>query len=1305
MNKALFPATAPFEEARKYWTSKLSGQLHAVDLWSDYRPTATYEEGVYTGVLDNETVENLLRISRNNDLSQLVVLTAALKTALMKITGQQDVIVAVPTYAAFGAEDYNRCIVFRDFIHIADTTFKELALSVNETVTEGYKNQHYPLENIILEIENVLSLFNVSLILDSLHKEDSATVMAEEFKSNFILEFRKKEHPFDLRIRYNAHRFKPETVQRYCEAILFVLAQALRNPAVTIADIQINTPQELDKLLNLFNDTDTPFPEDHAMHRLFEEQAQQTPDNIALIVPGPDHKPLQTLTYQELNEKADLLAAWLREKGVTPSSVVGLKVEDPLLAATGILGILKSSAAYLPLDPDYPQERIDYMLADTAASIVIEQDANSRFKLTDFIGSIRPSSPIRPIGPINPTAVGNTAYVVYTSGTTGRPKGVPITHQGIVNYVCWRKHTYGCGAEDITLQLLSYAFDGFNSNFYTALISGGVLVMPTKAKRMDFDYIRSVIRVNAVTNTSLVPGMYEALLRDARPEDLQSLRFVVLAGEKAGEKLIETSNKRIPKLLLINEYGPSEAAVTAVANVGMTADNAGIIGRPIANVNIYILNDSMTPVPIGGIGELCITGPGVTSGYINNPDLNNKKFALSPKQKRLYKTGDLARWLPDGCIEIAGRLDQQTKIRGFRIEPAEIENRLKVHPAVKEAAVTVNKAPDSDENYLSAYLVTAGNITLPALKKFLALELPDYMIPRYFIQIDEIPLTVNGKIDRAALPAPEGTERQSENPYVEPQSLLEKSLAAIWKEILNSQQVGINDNFFEIGGHSLKAVIMTSKIHKTFNVKISLEQIFSYPTITQLCRFIQEAAEDKFIALQPAPKMDYYPLSPAQRGIYIQYQKDPAGLAYNMSQVLTVRGPLEKDKVESIFHQLIQRHESFRTSFTVIDGEPVQQIHETAPFKLEYYESTRDEAPKIVTSFIRPFDLTRAPLLRAGLIKLEPTLHVWMFDMHHTIYDGTSVALFINQFMTLYNGDVPLPPLPLQYKDYSHWFYSPQGQEAMQEQRRYWLKHLVAPLPRPYLPLDFPRLQLQQFDGSNVATQLPEEETRKLLELAGIEQVTLFMILLTPFYILLAKLSGCEDIIIGTPVAGRRHDDLQSIIGVFANNLALRGFPVETKSAVEFLREIRRNVLEAFENQEFPFETLVTEISTSRDFSRNPIYDVEFVLQNIALENSHYVSHDAPQFHLEPFEKTHTTSHFDLLLSAAYKKNVIELNFEFAVALFKPETVEKFAAYYLEIIRQILDNPRILISSITLSHDFAETDTSASSALQDEWLM
>ncbi|HLP62596.1 MAG TPA: amino acid adenylation domain-containing protein, partial [Candidatus Deferrimicrobium sp.] len=797
----------------------------------------------------------------------------------------------------------------------------------------------------------------------------------------------------------------------------------------------------------------------------------------------------------------------------------------------------------------------------------------------------------------------------------------------------------------------------------------------------------------------MVPSYLSVLLDYIRESEILplALDYLLLTGEEVKPFLIKKWFAQFPAIKLVNAYGPTEASDDITHYIMDKAPDMERIpiGKPVQNLDIYIVDNNMQLCLIGVKGEICVSGVGVGRGYLGDEEKTKQVFMEDPfreeKGIRLYKTGDLGSWLPDGNIEFYGRKDQQVKIRGFRIELEEIENKLLNHHQIKDVVVAA-KEDKVGNKYLCAYLVGHSTV-LPGfseLKEYLAGSLPDYMIPAYFVQLEKIPLTPNGKVDRKALLTP---ELKTGEGYVAPRTGIEKKLAALWSEVLGRDALhasqlqttlGIDDNFFNLGGHSLRATVLASRIHKELDVVLPLAELFKTPTIRGLADYIMTRSKDIYESIMPVEKREYYVLSFAQKRMYILQQIELNSTAYNMPQIIPLPGEVDNERIKEAFSRLIKRHDSLRTSFHMIDEQPMQRIHEKVDLEIEYYNLStnyKDETSNEIHHFVRTFDLTQAPLLRVGFVKTTGGKQYLLVDMHHIISDGISHQVLREDFTALYEGK-ELPILWLQYKDFSQWQNEKKEKERFTYQEEYWLKEFAGELPVLDLPADYPRPLMQSFEGNSLVFEIPVADTQGLKTMAQQEGATLFMVLAAVLNILLAKLSGHEDIIIGVPVAGRRHVDLEKIIGMFVNTLALRNYPSGEKSFPGFLNELKNRTLDAFENQDYQFEDLVEKVVTNRDMSRNPLFDVMFMVENInRIQNESLAE---PLSNQEEDGDMIKIAKFDLEINAWEAGPILNVMFNYCTKLFKKETVERFGIYFKKIAATFAQGPDIKIGDIEI---------------------
>jgi tyrocidine synthetase-3 len=1184
--------------------------------------------------------------------------------------------------------------VLRNFPH-GNMTVKEFLTGTRTRTLEAQENQDYPFEDLVEKAAANINrdpgrnpLFDVMFVLQNIYTSGinipglkltpyNYETRVSKFDLTFICVENEIEGIIHFTVEYGTKLFKKGTIQRWINYFKNILSHAVDTPGKKIGELELISEEEKNQVLVYFNKTVTEYPKDRTIPELFEEQVEKSPDHAAVV--GPEGEIF--LSYREFNKRTNQLATRLRAsrpgaRGI--NAIVGIMVERSIEMVTGIFAILKAGGAYLPIDPESPPERLKYILEDSKTQWLLTQKSIRTGIEIGYEAGIE----VMNLDDCDCTLYeedkgnlpktnrpGDLAYIIYTSGSTGRPKGVLITHGPVVNILVALFKQYPFSSRDSYLLKTSYTFDVSVTELFGWFLGGGRLTILKRKGERDPGEILEAIACSDISHINFVPSMFGAFLEVLHGENivkLSSLKYIFLAGEALLPFLVKRFMQLRLDILLENIYGPTESTIYTTGyslSEWEPSDNGIIpIGKPLPNIGVYILDKYNHLQAVGVPGELYIRGAGLALGYLNQPGLTVERFVSSPflPGERMYRTGDLTRWFEDGNIEFLGRLDQQVKIRGFRIELGEIENRLLKHREIKEAVVLIREDKNGDK-YLCAYMVCDRDLSISSLRESLSRELPNYMIPTHFMMLGSLPFTTSGKLDRKALPDPVITAGKK---YIAPRDKVEEKLVETWSEILGIEgTIGIEDNFFELGGHSLNATIMAAKLHKEFEVRIPLAEIFKAPRIDALATYIKEKSKEIYISIEPLEKKEYYPLSSAQKRLYILQQMDLASTAYNMPTYIPIKVEDDITKIEETFKKLIKRHENFRTSFYMVNEEPVQRVHDEVDFEVEHYKVTNADPLSIITNFTGFFTLSKAPLFRAALAEVKDSQQILLIDMHHIISDGTSQVILEKNFMTLYQGK-QLPYLRLHYKDYSEWQNSEEQKKLIRQQESYWIKELSDEPPVLQLPIDYPRPLIQGFEGGKVDFMLTPHETQTLKQISRETGATLYMVILSVYTLLLSKLSGQEDIIVGTPVAARRHADLQDVIGMFVNTLVMRNYPTSRKTFKEFLIEVKRRVLEAFEHQEYQFEDLVDKVSVRRDASRNPLFDVMFNLLN----QSEYRS-DIPGIDHQPsYEHRIGTSKFDLNLTAVDRGKQLFFNLEYSTPLFKTSTIERIIGYFRKIL-------------------------------------
>ncbi|MGE5557193.1 MAG: amino acid adenylation domain-containing protein [Bacillota bacterium] len=1297
----------------EFWLKTFDGSVPVLDLPTDYpRPATQSFAGARFGFrLDEKLTAALNRLAAETGSTVFMVLLSLFNILLAKYSGQEDIVIGSPVSGRSNADLENLIGMFVNTLPMRNypegsRKFRDFLIEVKQNTLQVFANQDYQFEVLVekLNLRRDLSrnpLFDVMFVYYNIGNPqitiDGIPLIPYELdfelaKFDLTLVAEERGDALKLDFEYCAELFKKDTMARMAEHFRNIAGQVLDNPEIRLSDIDMLSAEEKRRILIDFNNAGADYPRDKTIHELFEEQAEKTPDNIAVMFGNTE------ITYGELNQKANRVARLLRKQGIKPDGIVGLMAERSLEMIIGMIGILKAGGAYLPIDPEFPEERIKYMAEDSGLNVLLTQSRlagkaglpGDKIYLLDEEEIFRKNSAKNPAKTNKP---GDLAYVMYTSGSTGKPKGVMVEHRQANNCIHWMQGQFPLTGKDIVVQRTNLTFDPSVWEIFWPLSRGACIKLLTLEQSRDAGFLIDLMADNTGLTVMYCPASLITemtyLLKDRPVQPSLRLPWLIIGAEPVARDVIREFHAHFQGII-VNTYGPTECAINNTYYYLEREDPRPFvpIGRPVANNQVYILDKYRQPLPVNVPGEIYIAGESVARGYVRNPEKTSAGFKDNPfGPGRIYQTGDIGRWLDDGNIEIMGRTDHQAKIRGYRIEPGEIESVLLKHDAVSEAVVAAREGSGS-EKYLCAYLILNEEIGAPELRAYLAKSLPDYMIPSYFVKLEKIPLTPNGKIDRKALPEPDKTIH-TDAAYEPPGDAVEKALADIWQQLLGLERVGVYDDFFEIGGHSLKAANLAARIHKEFRVAIPLREVFLTPTVRGLAAYLRNATAEAHHEIKPlrvsedntyaAYPPGCFPTSSAQRRMFIVNQLEGDGITYNLPATLIVKGRLDLARFIEAFQTLIERHETLRTSFRVIDGEPVQEIHEKVDFRLGYRISDREKAEDIITGFIRPFDLGKAPLLRAELVKIGDDEHLLLFDMHHIISDGISLNILSAEFAALYEGKALTAP-KVRYKDFAVWQNELFQTEYVRQQEKYWREVFSGEPAVLNMPYDFPRPPVQTFDGDRIYFQIDRTLTDGLNKLAKETRSTLYMVLFAAYNILLSKYTGQEEIIVGSPAAGRPHSDLESIVGMFVNTVVMRNFPQSVKTCRAFLEEVKTNALQAFENQDYQFEMLVDGLDLPKDLSRNPLFDTFFAFQSINL--SELTAAGDLQF--SPYEYRTKISKFDFMLFTYEKDWGVLFDLEYNINLFKRETMERFADHFVNIIREMIAGPDAAISRINM---------------------
>jgi amino acid adenylation domain-containing protein len=1314
-----------------YWRRQLGNGLAVLRLPTDRpRPALASFRGARQLVLLSERLTEALRkLSRVEGATLFMTLLAAFNTLLHRYTDEEDIAVGCPVDNRRLPEIANligsfvNTLVLRNNLSGAPA-FRDLLFGVRNTCIDAYAHQELPFEKLVEELrpQRDLSRNPLFQVMFAFQKTSVPTldlpgvqsvplaIDAGAAKFDLTVSLVEKEREVAGYFEYNTDLFDHSTVERMIGHFQTLLKGIVADPDRSISTLPLLTKAERHRILEAWNDTQADYPKDSCIHELFEAQAERTPEATAVEFEG------KQLTYRELNARANQLAHYLRSLGIGPETVVGICVERSLEVVVALLGVLKAGGSYLPLDPAYPSERLEFMMADAQISVLLTQK-----DLVDPLTSILDRRSLKAVcidqdwqamgrnGTANSQCLAkaeNLAYVIYTSGSTGRAKGVQVEHRSLVNCLQSMRRRLELTERDVLLAVTTISFDIAALEIYLPLITGAKVVLANREEAMDGKQLSARLAGCQATAMQATPSGWEVLL-DAGWEG--SANFKMFCG---GENL---SRRLADRLLdhgasLWNLYGPTETTIWSTLYRVKPGEGPVPIGRPIENTQVYLLDSQFQPVPIGVPGEIYIGGAGVARDYLNRAELSSEKFVPNPFSSepaaRLYRTGDRARYLPDGNIEFLGRFDNQVKIRGYRIEPEEIQTALNQHPSVRESVVlaqedaaaegAVAENPRSDPQ-LVAYVVPKVPETLPVgdLRSFLKGKLPDYMVPSLFVPLESLPLTPSGKLDRQALPQPDGARRQFGQRFVGPRTEIENLVAQVWREVLKLENIGVHDNFFDLGGHSLLATRLIARLRADFGVDLPLRKLFEAPTTAGLAGCIDLLRRNRsgvgVPPIVPVPRDRPIPLSFSQRRLWFLQSVDPSLTAYNMPAAFRIKGRLSIPALEQALNEIVNRHEVLRTRMVEVEGEWVQQIVSltvTLPVTDLAHLAEDGRAVEVrrlaAEDARRPYNLHEAPLMRANLLRLGDREHLLILNFHHIVSDGSSLAIFYEELAALYEafagGKVsPLPPLPVQYADYAVWQNEWLQGEVLASQLAYWKRQLRDASP-VNLFSDHTRPPAQTFRGARLIRALSEELTKALKNLSRREGVTLFMTLLASLDIVLSRHAGQEDIIVGSTIAGRNRPEVDSVIGFFINALALRVDLSGNPSFLTLLKRVREVCLDAYSHQDVPFERVVEAINPERDLSRNPLFQIMF---NMA-DTSERV------FTLPGCETTklsHSTpgAKFDMILHAPEKDGRIELSIVYNTDLFSPDRMAATLEQFIYLLSQIVENPEQRIGRYSLA--------------------
>jgi amino acid adenylation domain-containing protein len=1308
------------ERESRYWKEKLAAVLPVLELETDRpRPLVpTYRGSAVPLRLSRRLTGDLKALAQRKGVTIFMTLLAGFQTLLHRYTSQQDIVVGttVANRDRFELENLIGCFVNLLPLRTdcsGDPTFDELLEAVRETTLKAYAHQALPFENLLEEVQperrpgyaplvQVLCQFQNQPMLAELTLPGlKLSFPGFEFATSewdLILDLSDGAEGLAGALFFNTDLFDSDTIAGMAEHFNNLLESAASDPAQRLSSLRLMGDTEQQQVLEVWSRTAADYTAGDCIHERFEQQAARTPDRIAVVCDN------ECVTYRALNERAEKLAQRLRAFGVAPDTRVGIHLQRSVGMIVAVLGVLKSGAAYVPLDPSYPFDRLAFMLKDAGTPLIVTES-----ELLDAL----PASDALPIcldddeeflaidQAATTTTPANLAYVIYTSGSTGKPKGVMVEHRAAVNLalaheqIIYRRHASASGLR-VSLNA-TLAFDSCVERLLLLLFGHTVYVVPDEV-RQDTSALLNYIRRHELDVLDFTPSQLRVLI-DAGLLDQTSARLVIVGGEAIDEQLWHTLARQ-DRIDFFNAYGPTECTINSAVCRVRTSPRKPTIGRALPNLETYILDEQQHPVPPRITAELYVGGAGLARGYLGSPELTAENFvphsfAARPGQ-RLYRTADRARFLAGGQIEFLGRNDGQVKIRGFRVELGEIEATLLGHADVSEAVV-VARDDDHGSKRLAAYVVaaSASNVDVDGLRRRLLERLPGYMAPSTITLLDALPLDPNGKLDRKALPEPHATSQVASR---EPRTPHEQILSSLFAGVLALDHVGIDDNFFELGGHSLLAVRLISLIRSTLGVELDITALFEAPSVARLSLRLDGASP----ARRPVPREGdarALALSYAQQRLWFVQQLAPDSHAYNIPTAVRLTGRLDKDALNATLSEVVRRHEVLRTTFAMDHGQPRQVIHPPIPVELAVTDLTHvdvtekmDQARRIAEAEARlPFDLERTPPLRARLLRLGEGDHVLLVTMHHIVSDGWSVGVLIKEVAALYSSfsdgvATTLPELPVQYADYALWERERLQGEELDQQLAYWRERLTGMPPVLELPADRPRPATQSFRGAQHSFVLPAELRNRLQQLSRRENVTLFMTLLAAFKVLLHRYTRRADIVVGSPIANRNLSETENLIGFFVNTLVLRTSLAGDPRFNELLARVREVALGAYAHQSLPFEKLVEELQPERHPTHSPLFQIMFEMQHETAEKL-----DLPDLELESLPLDVAAAKFDLTLSMDEIGDEIAAKFNYSTDIFEAETIERMAGHLGNLLEDVSLHAGQRLSELELLSDSERT--------------
>lgn len=1325
------------KKQERYWLKVFSGNLPDLNLINDKTSSSqkNYLYKVSTIVLNKKNTDNLVKLSRDYNVSLFVLLLSIYAILLYRITGEEDIIIGTYTNNRNNKKWENMLGVIINIVAIRikikdKTPLKKFLKQIQDLVLNSSENKDYPFEKLIKSLKikpeiNHFPLLNtifqffddsqedkLNFCLDKKHKGKTRSIDNTYGQFDVALRARlNKKKEIEISMGYNPHFFSGKIVNQYLKVFENLVKDVLCDSRQNIDDINIISRENRDKLINLHNNYFR-YPKNKFLHNFFEEQAEKKPNKIALEFKN------NALTYRQLNERSNKLAHYLRnKKKVRPGTIVAIMFKRSAEMVVGILGVMKSGAAYLPIDPELPNKRIEYMLKQSGAKLLItnkeeiininfenssinkEQNKISiteNFDIVDINNKLVKNARVTNLKKIN--KLNDLIYVMYTSGSTGKPKGVVVNHKNVINFFYGINKAIPALRKQKTLAFTSFMFDIYFLEIIVPLANGSRVFLLTEDEKRDLFKMSKIVKDQKTNILQFTPSVLNNAIKNSEfIESIKNVENILVGGEIFKKELLESLEKYVNKKVKIyNLYGPTETTIWSTVkrlerNNKNKKNQVISVGKPIINTQVYVLNKQKKILPWGIPGELYISGDGLSEGYVNNQRKSKEVFLKHPfiKDGRIYKTGDIAKINKKEEVEILGRVDKQIKVRGFRIEPEEIELSIKKIKKIKDCIVIKNN------NRLVAYYTLSNmknNLSFFDIKNKLKESLPSYMIPNYFLLVDKMPLSINGKLDTKSLV---GIKKENEeNKNVEPRNFTEKTLTDIWQEVLNVKNIRIDDNFFDLGGHSLSAMRAVFRINRVFDVKISFQDIFLNPDIKNLSKLVFKKNKTVLPSIYSQPKRENYPLSFAQQRMWFLHKLEPNSSYYNITHQREIEGELDLNIFKKAFLKIIDRHEIISANFKNINNKTVQFINNKHIVDLIFHDLSKSRDLKVkqekITKIIKHFcnycfDLENELLLKLVIVKKTFNKFTCLFVAHHIIFDLWSVEVFFKELFQIYNdlvnnNRVTLYPLDYKYFDYALWEQSKENEEIIKKQENFWLNRLNNKVLLVDFPTDKKRPLTQKYDGDTIKIDVKDDIVKKIKKICNQNQITIFTFLFVVYNIFLYRLTGQKDLVVGVPSTDREDLKMENIIGLFVNTLAIRTSIKGDETFKELLKKVNLELLEVYENKKYPFEKLIEKINPERDPSRISAINTMFIFDP-------YHNQDVKYNNIKIKHKSvyQNINKFDFKLRVSENKNSkMSVTCEYNNHLFASRTISQYLSCFKNIVKEVIKNNELKIYEIPL---------------------